>query len=154
MKEKILLTKEKKEAIELELKNLIEVKKPEISAALALARQNDLSEDTDDLSIMLVEKESIENRIEELKDLIANSKVIDKKFCTPNKVGIGSEIKAEFNGKKLSLKLVTTLESDPLKGYISEGSPLGKALLKAQVGKTVDFKVKGRKFEYKILEIC
>jgi len=128
MKEKILLTKEKKEALELELKNLIEVKKPEISAALALARQNDLSDDTDDLSIMLVEKESFEDRIKELK--------------------------VEFNGKKQDLKLVTTLESDPLKGYISEGSPLGKALLKAQVGKTVDFKVKGRKFEYKILEIC
>lgn len=154
MKEKILLTKEKKEALELELKNLIEVKKPEISSALALARQNDLSDDTDDLSIMLVEKESVEHRIKELKELLANSKIIDKKFCTPNEVGVGSEIKVEFNGKKQDLKLVTTLESDPLKGYISEGSPLGKALLKAQVGKTVSFKVKGRKFEYKILEIC
>ncbi|KKQ02692.1 MAG: Transcription elongation factor GreA, partial [candidate division WS6 bacterium GW2011_WS6_36_26] len=45
-------------------------------------------------------------------------------------------------------------ESDPMKGYISEGSPLGKALLKAQVGKTVSYKVKEKKFEYKILEIC
>jgi transcription elongation factor GreA len=154
MKEKILLTKEKKEALELELKNLIEVKKPEISSALAYARQNDLSEDTDDLSVMLQEKEVIEDRIKELKNLLANSKVIEKKACNPNFVGVGTEIKVEFNGKKQDLKLVTTLESDPLKGYISEGSPLGKALLKAQVGKTVDFKVKGRKFEYKILEIC
>lgn len=154
MAEKILLTKEKKEALELELKNLIEVKKPEISGALAHARQNDLSDDTDDLSIMLVEKESIEDRIKELKNLLANSKVIDKKFCTPNKVGIGSEIKVEFNGKKQDLKLVTTLESDPMKGYISEGSPLGKVLLKAQVGKVVSYKVKGKTFEYKILEIC
>lgn len=154
MKEKILLTKEKKEALELELKNLIEVKKPEISAALALARQNDLSEDTDDLSVMLEDKEVIEDRIDALKDLLSNSKVIDKKSCNPNYVGVGTEIKAEFNGKILDLKLVSTLESDPLKGYISEGSPLGKALLKAQVGKTIDFKVKGRKFEYKILEIC
>ncbi len=154
MKEKILLTKEKKEALELELKNLVEVKKPELSAALALARQNDLSEDTDDLSVMLEDKETIDERIEELKKLIANSKVIEKKACNPNFVGVGTEIKAEFNGKVQNLKLVSTLESDPLKGYISEGSPLGKALLKAQVGKTIDFKVKGRKFEYKILEIC
>ncbi|HAM37640.1 MAG: Transcription elongation factor GreA [candidate division WS6 bacterium GW2011_GWC2_36_7] len=154
MKEKILLTKEKKVALELELKNLIEVKKPEISAALALARQNDLSDDTDDLSIMLVDKELIEDRIKELKELLANSKVIDKKSCNPNFVGVGTEIKVEFNGKKQDLKLVTTLESDPMKGYISEGSPLGKALLKAQVGKTVSYKVKEKKFEYKILEIC
>ena len=154
MKEKILLTKEKKEALELELKKLIEIKKPEISAALALARQNDLSDDTDDLSIMLVEKESIEDRIKALKELITNSKAIDKKFCTPNQVSVGSEFKVEFNGKKQNLKLVSTMESDPMKGYISEGSPLGKALLKAQVGKTVSYKVKEKKFEYKILEIC
>ncbi|KKQ10566.1 MAG: Transcription elongation factor GreA [candidate division WS6 bacterium GW2011_GWE1_36_69] len=108
MKEKILLTKEKKVALELELKNLIEVKKPEISAALALARQNDLSDDTDDLSIMLVDKELIEDRIKELKELLANSKVIDKKSCNPNFVGVGTEIKVEFNGKKQDLKLVTT----------------------------------------------
>ncbi len=154
MAEKILLTKEKKEALELELKNLIEVKKPEISAALAHARQNDLSEDTDDLSVMLEEKEVIEDRINELKSLMANSKVIEKKCCNPNYVGIGTEIKAEFNGKVQDLKLVSSMESDPMKGYISEGSPLGKALLKAQVGKVVSYKVKGRKFDYKILEIC
>lgn len=154
MNKKLLLTKEKKEALELELKNLIEVKKPEISAALALARQNDLSEDTDDLSVMLEDKESIEDRILEIKDLIANAQVIEKEFCTPSVVGIGSELTVENNGKTQVMKIVSSLESDPLKGYISEDSPLGKALLKAKVGEDVTFRVKGNKFVYKILEIC
>lgn len=154
MTDKILVTKEKKEALEMELKNLIEIKKPELSAALAHARQNDLSEDTDDLSVMLEEKEVIEDRILELKKILKDSKVIEKKCCNPNFVGIGTEIKAEFNGKTQDLKIVSSMESDPMKGYISEDSPLGKALLKAQMGKVISFKVKGRKFEYKILEIC
>lgn len=154
MREKILLTKEKKAALELELKNLIEKKKPEISAALALARQNDLSEDTDDLSVMLEEKETIDDRIAEVKDILANIKVIDKESCTPFSVSIGSEIKVEIKGKKLNMKIVSSIESDPSKGYISDHSPLGKALLKSKKGEIAKVKVGGNTLEYKVLEIC
>jgi transcription elongation factor GreA len=154
MKEKILLTKEKKEKLENELKNLEQVKKPELSSNLETARQNDLSEDTDDLSVMLVEKEAIEDRIAELKAILAKAKVFIKRVCNPNKVEIGSEITVECCGKKQAFTIVDQLEADPLQGHISDQSPLGKALMTAKVGSTVSIKVRGKKVEYKVLEIC
>ena len=153
-KEKILLTKEKKEKLEQELSNLEKVKKPEISSSLEAARQHDLSEDTDDLSIMLVEKEVVENRIAELKNILAKAKVFIKKVCNPNKIDIGSEITVETGGKKKVLTIVDQLEADPLTGKISDHSPLGKALMKSKKGQTVSIKVNGRTVEYKILETC
>lgn len=154
MKKKLLLTKEKRESLEKELKNLEEKKRPEISSILEHARQNDLSEDTDDLSVMLEEKETIEDRILEIRDLIANSQIIRKLTCNQNVIGIGSEITVEHNNKTQVMKLVSSIEADPLKGYLSEKSPLGKALMKAQTGKTVTIKVNGKTFEYKVLKIC
>ncbi len=153
-KEKILITQHKKEKLEKELKDLEQVKKPEISSSLETARQNDLSEDTDDLSLILVEKEALERRISELKEILSKAKVFIKRVCNPNKVEIGSEITVENNGKKQVFTLVDSLEADPLKGQISDHSPLGKALMTAKVGSTVSIKVRGKKVDYKVLEIC
>ncbi len=153
-KEKILLTKEKKEKLEQELNNLEKVKKPEISSNLETARQNDLSEDTDDLSVMLVEKEAIEDRIAELKNILAKAKIFIKKVCNPGKIGIGSEITVEVGGKKKSLTIVDALEADPLSGKISDHSPLGKALVKSKKGQEVSIKVNGKTVKYKVLDIC
>ncbi len=153
-KEKILLTKKKKEELEQELSDLENIKKPELSSNLAAARQNDLSEDTDDLSIILVEKEVIENRIAELKAILSKAKIFIKRVCTPQKIDIGSKVSVEFKGKKQMMTIVDQLEADPLKGYISDHSPLGKALMKSKVGQTVTIKVSGKTVEYKVLEIC
>lgn len=153
-KEKILLTKEKKKELENELNDLENIKKPEISSGLETARQNDLSEDTDDLSIMLVEKEVIEDRIQELKDILAKATVFIKKVCNPSRIGIGSEITVEVDGKKKVLTIVDALEADPLSGKISDHSPLGKALMKSKKGQEVSIKVSGKTVKYKVLEIC
>ena len=153
-KEKILLTKEKREMLEKELNDLEKVKRPELSSNLESARQHDLSEDTDDLSIMLVEKEIIENRILELKNILANAKTITKRVCDPNNIGIGSQITVRCCGKTHVLTIVDQLEADPLKGYISDHSPVGKALMKSKVGETKHIKVNGKVMEYEVLKIC
>ncbi len=154
MKKKLMLSKDKREELEKELKDLEEKKRPEISAVLEHARQNDLSEDTDDLSVMLEEKESVEDRILEIKDILANSEVITKNACNPSYIGIGTELTVQNSGKQQKLTIVASLESDPAKGYISDKSPLGKALMKGKEGAVVTFKVNGRSIEYKILKVC
>lgn len=154
MKKKVLLTKEKVEALQKELSELENKRKPEISAYLEHARQSDLSEDTDDLSVMLEEKEAVEDRMDEIKALLSNVEIIEKDRCTPSVIQIGSEITIEINGKKQEVKIVSSLEADPLKGSISDKSPLGKALIKSALGKTIKVKVNGKALEYKILKVC
>ena len=49
--------------------------------------------------------------------------------------------------------IVGSTESDPLKGYISDESPVGKGLLGHAVGEIVDIETPGGIQKYKILDI-
>lgn len=154
MEKKILLSKEKKTELEKELKLLEGKKRKEIAETLENARQNDLSEDTDDIGIVFQEKEAIEARILEIKDVLANAEIISKTRCDPHIIQVGSEVIVKMKDKKQSLRIVSSLESDPFKGYISDRSPLGKVLLKSRKGELVKVKVNGNSFEYEILDVC
>ena len=154
MKDKVLLTKEKKEELEKELKHLEGKKKTEVMESLEQARREDVSEDTEGLSLVLQIKAELERKVEDIKELLSNSKIIKKQACDPTEINIGSEIKVNFKGKETTMKIVSSVEADPLKNYISNESPLGKALLKAKLGDTVKLKVNGNTLEYKVLEVC
>ena len=154
MKEKVLLTKEKKEELEKELKHLEGKKKKEVMESLEQARREDVSEDTEGLSFVLQVKAELERKVADIKALLSNSKIIKKEACDSSKIDIGSEIKVEFKGKTTKMKIVSFVEADPLKNYISNESPLGKALMKAKLGDTVKLKVDSNTIEYKVLEVC
>ena len=149
-----MLTKEKKEELEKELKHLEEKEKTEVMESLEQARREDVSEDAEGLSLVLQIKAELERKVEDIKELLSNSKIIKKQACDPTKINIGSEIKVDFKGKKTTMKIVSSVEADPLKNYISNESPLGKALMKAKLGDTVKLKVDGNTIEYKVLEVC
>ena len=154
MKDKVLLTEEKKEELEKELKHLEGKKKKEVMESLGQARREDVSEDNESLSLVLQIKAELERKVEDIKSLLSNSKIIKKQACDPTKINIGSEIKVNFKGKTTKMKIVSSVEADPLKNYISNESPLGKALMKAKLGDTVKLKVDGNTLEYKVLEVC
>jgi len=122
--------------------------------SLEQARREDVSEDTEGLSLVLQIKAELERKVEDIKELLSNSKIIKKQACDPTEINIGSEIKVNFKGKETTMKIVSSVEADPLKNYISNESPLGKALLKAKLGDTVKLKVNGNTLEYKVLEVC
>lgn len=154
MNKKVLLTEEKKKELEKELASLEGEKKEEIMESLEQARRNDVSEDTEGLNMVLQEKEEIEKKVFDIRKILANFKLITKKKCTPGKISIGSKIKVLRDGKESELTIVSSIEADPLKNYISDESPLGKALLKAKVGQTVKLKINDNKVEYKVLKVC
>ncbi|MDD4382377.1 MAG: GreA/GreB family elongation factor [Candidatus Dojkabacteria bacterium] len=154
MNKKILLTEEKKEELEKELTHLEGEKSKEVMESLEQARRNDVSEDTEGLNMVLQEKEEIEKKVFDIRRILANFKLLTKKKCTPGKISIGSKIKVLRDGKESELRIVSSVEADPLKNYISDESPLGKALLKSKVGQTVRLKINDNKVEYKVLEVC
>lgn len=154
MKEKVLLTKEKKEELEKELKHLEGKKKEEVMESLEQARREDVSEDNEGLSLVLQIKAELERKVADIKALLSNSKIIKKQACDSTRISIGSEIKVDFKGKKTTMKIVSSVEADPLKNYISNESPLGKALMKSSLADTVKLKVDGNTIEYKVIEVC
>ena len=154
MSEKILLTKEKYEQLKNELKELQGGRKKDLSETLESARLNDVSEDTDNITIVMAELDSIEQRIRELKETISNATILKRKGPAKSTIEIGSKVKVKNGQKTVTYQIVSEVESDPIENKISDKSPLGKALLKHKKGDSVKIELDGRKIEYKILDVA
>ena len=154
-KEIYKITEEKKFALIEELNKLQNETLKEIADRLERTRNEDLSEDDTQLGEILEEKEIVERRIDEISEILDNIEIIqDKNYCEPFNVNLGSTVKLKQGRRIFDVKLVSSLEADPTKSYISDKSPLGKVLLKSKSGDTVSVKIRGNTTEYKILDVC
>ena len=113
----------------------VEENKKEISTARAFG---DLSENSE-YDEAKQEQGKIHARIDELREMIANAKVIDESQIDESKISVGS-IVVLYNverQKEFTYHIVGSYETDPKSGKISDSSPVGIALLGARVGDEV-----------------
>ena len=126
-------------ALQDELDYLVNVKVEENKKDISTARAfGDLSENSE-YDAAKQEQAVIHARIDELREMIANAKVIDESQIDESKVSVGSivvlynvERKREF-----TYHIVGSYETDPENGKISDSSPIGMALLGASEGDEV-----------------
>ena len=126
-------------ALQDELDYLVNVKVEENKKDISTARAfGDLSENSE-YDEAKAEQGKIHSRIAELREMIANAKVIDESQIDESKVSVGSivvlynvERKREF-----TYHIVGSYETDPENGKISDSSPIGMALLGAKEGDEV-----------------
>ena len=145
------LTPEGFEKMKKELEYLEKVKRKEVSEKLKhTASQGDLSENAG-YDAAKEEQGFIEGRIKELKEIIAQAEVIEKKES--GKVQIGSFVVLNTEEGKNKFQIVSPEEADILKGKLSFESPLGEALLNKKMGDIVKIDTPGGLKEYKIIEI-
>ena len=134
-----------------ELEYLEKVKRKEVSEKLKqTASQGDLSENAG-YDAAKEEQGFIEGRIKELKDIIAQAEVIEKK--ENGKIQTGSFVVLNSEEGKKKFQIVSPEEADILKGKLSFESPLGEALLNKKKGDIVKINTPGGLKEYKIIEI-
>lgn len=147
IKKDVHLTAEGKKDLEKELEELV-AKRPEIAEKIATARAfGDLSEN-EEYSSARAEQKMTENRILEIQDILKNAKVIRAGKKTV--VSLGANVKLDLGGRKVEYTVVGATEADPLKGKISNESPIGKVIMGHKVGENLDFN--GR--TVKIIEIA
>ena len=145
------LTPEGFEKMKKELEYLEKVKRKEVSEKIKYtASQGDLSENAG-YDAAKEEQGFVEGRIKELKDIIAQAKVIEKKES--GNVQIGSFVVLNSEEGKNKFQIVGPEEADILKGKLSFESPLGAALLNKKKGDIVKIDTPGGLKEYKINEI-
>ncbi len=153
MKNKVIyLTHEGLENIKAEHEDLIKVKRPAVTQRISRAREfGDLSENSeyDDAKN---QQSFIEGRISELEEILKSAKIIQEGSNT-DCVVIGSKVKVEIEGEVDEFTVVGSIEADPLKGKISNESPVGQALLGTRVGETVEVATPIVRAKYKILSI-
>ena len=98
----------------------------------------------------------IEGRIREINALIAAAEVIDDQEVRDSDiVRVGSTVTVRPLPKRtdVSYRIVGPAEVDPKNGFLSDESPVGKALLGAKVGDTVEVSTPAgvRKFRIKAI---
>jgi transcription elongation factor GreA len=134
----VYVTKEGLEKVKEELNYLKEVKRLEISDRLEAAiSQGDLSENAD-YDYAKQEQAFIEGRIKDLEDTLRRAKVI-KDQGPSDVVRVGSTVTIVEDGldETETYRIVGVEEAAPTDGFISNESPIGRALLGARVGETV-----------------
>ena len=126
-------------ALQDELDYLVNVKVEENKKDISTARAfGDLSENSE-YDEAKAEQGKIHTRIAELREMIANAKVIDESQIDESVVSVGSivELYNVERKKDFTYHIVGSYETDPLSGKISDSSPIGIALLGARAGDEV-----------------
>ena len=126
-------------ALQEELDYLVNVRVEENKKEISTARSfGDLSENSE-YDEAKAEQGKIHARIAELKEMIANAKVIDESQIDESVVSVGSivELFNKERNKDFTYHIVGSYETDPLSGKISDSSPIGAALLGAREGDEV-----------------
>ncbi len=136
-----------------ELKELVDIKRPEVIDRIANARDlGDLSENAE-YHEARGDQSFIEGRIQELESLIKNAVIVSSNKNSKS-VSMGSTVHATCdNGLKMKYAIVGHSEADPASGKISHVSPIGQAFLGRSVGEEVSVKVPSGVLKCKIDKI-
>lgn len=149
-----ILTKEGYDKLVTELDYLKNVKRREVAERIREAiSYGDLSENSE-YEDSKNEQAFVEGRILELEEKVKYVKIIEDHKKTAS-VQLGSTVKI----KNIKLKsetefvVVGSTEADPLKGKISNVSPVGMALLDRHAGDTVTVHAPSGAIEYEIMKV-
>jgi transcription elongation factor GreA len=138
-----------------ELNYLEHTRRPEISQAIADARdKGDLSENAE-YHAAKEEQSLLEYKIVQLKNTVANARILDESKLDQSKILIRSIVKMKnLNmNKEMTYTLVADSEADLASGKISVKSPIGRGLLGLKVGDIAEISVPNGIMKLEIIEI-
>ncbi|MDR1879697.1 MAG: transcription elongation factor GreA [Tannerellaceae bacterium] len=138
-----------------EINYLEGVKRPEISAQIAEARdKGDLSENAE-YDAAKEAQGIMESKLAQLKNLLSNARLIDESKVTTDAVQILNKVKIKNvnNNAVMTYTLVSDSEADLKNGKISVSTPIAKGLIGKKVGDVVDISVPSGMMRFEIMEI-
>lgn len=150
----VKLTQRGYEKLHAELRELIDVRRPQVMVDLVQAREyGDISENAE-YETAKRDQGMTEGRIHELEAILSTVEIIE----LPKKVTeavIGAKIKVENldGGKQREYVLVCEQEAHLEEIYLSVESPLGKSLLGKKAGEIVEFMAPAGPRRFKIMQI-
>ena len=132
-----------------EINEKIEENKKDISTARSYG---DLSENSE-YDEAKQEQGKLHTRKAELEELIANAKILDESQIDESKISVGSIVVVDGARGEKTYHIVGSYEADPLKGKISDASPIGLALIGARQGDTVIANTAKGAMELKVVSV-
>ena len=138
-----------------EINYLESVKRPEISRQIAEARdKGDLSENAE----YAAAKEAqglLEMKISQLKDKVANARIIDDSKLNTHTVQILNPVKIRNTKNNMTMEytIVTESEANLKEGKIASSTPIAQGLLGKKIGDIVEIKVPSGIMTFEIVNI-
>ncbi len=153
-KSAVLLTPEGHAKLESELEHLVNVRRPEVAAMIKDAKEDGDLRENAAYDEAKEQQGFIEGRIQELEDLLRRAEIIAREEGS-EVVVLGSKVTIEEKGEpKEVYSIVGSAEADPIKGKISNVSPLGAALMGKRAGDRVQYKApNGIQMDFKIVSV-
>ena len=150
---KNILTYEGLKKLEDELQDLKVVQRREIAQKIKEAReQGDLSENAE-YDAAKDEQRDIEARIEQIEKILKNAEVVLDEEIDLTRIGCVVRVLDIEYDEEEEYKLVGSSEASSLQNKVSNESPIGRALLGAQVGDMVEVEAPAGVVQYKVLSI-
>lgn len=153
-----ILTREGYDKLVSELDYLRNVKRREVADRIREAiSYGDLSENSE-YEDSKNEQAFVEGRIIELEEKIKYVQIIDDNQKKTASVQLGGSVIVQIVGPKtggspMTFTIVGSTEADPLKGKISNVSPVGMALLDHRAGERIDVHAPSGIIQYEILKV-
>ena len=138
-----------------EINYLESVKRPEISRQIAEARdKGDLSENAE-YDAAKEAQGLLEMKISQLKDKVANARIIDDSKLNTHTVQILNSVKIRNTKNNMTMEytIVTESEANLKEGKIASSTPIAQGLLGKKIGDIVEIKVPSGIMTFEIVNI-
>ncbi len=132
------LTQDGLKKLQEDLEYLRNIKRPQVIRQLQDALEQASALENPDYEVARNEQSFVEGRIQQLEQILKNVTIIEKP-ASQEMIGLGSEVIVTEgdDGEPERYVLVGSAEADPIRGYISNESPLGRVLMGKKVGDRV-----------------
>ena len=143
------------EKLQAEVKDLKEVKRPDVIKAIEEALEHGDLKENAEYHAAKEQQKNIDNRLAELQEILGNAQIVDPSELTHAKVSFGSTVVMTDmdTDEEVTYTIVGGAESNPDAGLISFNSPLAKQLLGREEGDEVVVQLPGGKKEFEIDEV-
>ncbi len=153
--QKIFLTKEGYDEMKKRLNYLKSEARIEIANKIEVARSfGDISENSEYDAAREAEAQ-LAQEIAQLEENLRNAEIIVEKKLDSSKVSVGSTVtvKDVEDGSEDTYKITGSFEADPFKNFVSNESPIGKALLGSKKGDLVTVQTQAGSYQLQIVSI-
>lgn len=149
------ITKVGLERLQEELEELLSEKRPAAAALIHENREESPgSQNEGEYEEAKNEQAFIEARIREIRGILVNAQIIDETHAKDTSiVHLGATVTVTIKRKRQKFTIVGIAEVNPSEGFVSDESPVGRALLGRSKGDTVEVDAPAGKITMRIKEI-
>lgn len=143
------------EKLERELRDLVEHKRPEAAARIQQTREDSPGAHNEgEYEEAKNEQAFIEGRIQTIQQILSNAEVIDENEAhKTDMVHLGATVTVGMGRREQTFTIVGMAEVDAAHGFISDESPVGRALLGKKIGDMVEVNAPAGTIKMKIKAI-